>query len=58
MEQISLIFLTDVGLEMLSFRFDQIVPTNIGELNLSYAATVASYNTFTWNLRFNYFDIS
>ena len=58
MEPISLSFLTDAGLEMLSFRFDQIVPTNIGELNLSYAATVASYNTFTWNLRFNYFDIS
>ena len=58
MEPISLSFLTDAGLEMISFKFDQIVPTNIGELTLSYAATVASYNTFSWNLRFNYFDVS
>lgn len=57
MEPIRLSFLTDAGLEMVSFKFDQIVPTNIGGLTLSYAATVASYNTFTWNLRYNYFGV-
>ena len=58
MEPITLGFLTDAGLELLSFKFEQIIPTNIGELTLSYAATVASYNTFSWSLRFNYFSIS
>ena len=58
MEPITIGFLTDAGLELIKFRFEQIIPTNIGELNLSYAATVASYNTFSWSLRFNYFDIS
>jgi hypothetical protein len=42
----------------IKFKFDDIVPTNVGELTLSYAATVASYNTFSWNLRYNFFEIS
>jgi len=58
MEPIFLSFLTDAGLEMVKFKFEQIIPTNIAELNLSYAATVASYNTFNWSLRYNYFDVS
>ena len=57
MEPVKLGFLTDAGIQMLDFTFREIVPTNIGELTLSYAATVASYNTFSWSLRFNRFNI-
>lgn len=57
MEPVSLSFLTDAGLEMLNFQFEQIIPTNVSEVQLSYSATVASYNTFSLTLRYNYFTI-
>lgn len=58
MEPVTVGFLADNGIQLMEFTFSQIVPVSIGSLNLSYSATVASYNTFTWNLRYNYFDIS
>jgi hypothetical protein len=57
MEPVKLGFLTDSGMQLIEFTFRDITPTNTSELNLSYAATVAQYNTFTINLRYNYFDI-
>jgi hypothetical protein len=57
MEPVKLGFLTDAGFQMLEFTFYEITPTNTSELNMSYAATVASYNTFSLNLRYNYFEI-
>jgi hypothetical protein len=57
MEPVKLGFLTDSGVQLIEFTFRDITPTNTSELNLSYAATVAQYNTFTINLRYNYFDI-
>ena len=56
MEPVHLIFLNDAGFGMTQFCFRDIVPTSLGELNLSYAAQAASYNTFNWSLRFNRFD--
>ena len=58
MEPVKLAFLSDAGFQLLEFTFWEITPTNTSELNLSYAATVASYNTFSINLRYNRFDIN
>ena len=57
MEPVKLGFLTDSGLQLVEFTFSEITPTNTTELNLSYAATVASYNTFNLTLHYNRFDI-
>jgi len=57
MEPIELGFLTDAGIQLLNFTFKEITPISLGELSLSYAATVAQYNTFTWSLRFNRFEV-
>lgn len=56
-EPITLSFISDAGFELTKFIFRQLTPLSMTELNLSYAATVASYNTFTWNLKYNFFDI-
>lgn len=57
MEPIELGFLTDSGFRLLNFKFKEIIPTDTTSLTLSYAATVASYNTFDWTLKYNLFDI-
>lgn len=57
MEPIELGFLTDSGHQLLGFRFMEITPTDTTSLTLSYSATVASYNTFDWTLKYNRFDI-
>ena len=56
-EPVTLGFLTDQGIQMLEFTFKHLTPTNLGELNLSYAATVATYNTFTFDLHYNWFSV-
>jgi hypothetical protein len=58
MEPVKLGFLSDAGFKILEFTFWEITPTNTSELNLSYAATIGSYNTFQANLRYNRFDIN
>ena len=58
MEPVKLGFLTDSGLQLVEFTFLEITPTNTSELNLSYAATVASYNTFSLSLRYNRFTVA
>jgi hypothetical protein len=57
MEPIRLGFLNDAGFMLTEFLFSEITPTALGELNLSYAASVASYNSFSWTLHYNVFDI-
>lgn len=57
MEPVRLGFLNDAGFMLTEFIFREITPTNLTELNLSYAASVAAYNTFSWTLRYNTFDI-
>ena len=57
MEPIRIGFLTDAGLQLMAFTFKEITPRSIGELSLSYAATVAQYNTFSWGLHFNRYEI-
>lgn len=58
MEPVKLGFLSDAGFKMLEFTFWEITPTSTSEINLSYAATIGSYNTFQTNLRYNRFDIN
>lgn len=57
MEPLQLSFLTDQGFELTKFVFSEITPTSLSELNLSYAAQAAAYNTFSVGLHFNVFDI-
>jgi len=57
MEPVKLGFLTDSGIQLIDFTFYEISPTNLSELNMSYAATVASYNTFTVDLHYNRFTV-
>jgi hypothetical protein len=57
MDPIRLGFLNDAGFMLTEFIFSEITPVSLSELNLSYAASVASYNTFSWSLKYNVFDI-
>jgi len=57
MEPIQLAFLSDAGFQLTEFVFREITPTSLSELNLSYAAQIASYNNFTFSLKYNRFDI-
>ena len=57
MEPFKLGFLDDSGMQMFEFTFFEITPLGTSELNMSYAATVASYNTFSLRMRYNYFTV-
>lgn len=57
MNTINLSFLNDAGLSLVNFHYKYIIPVSIGNFNLSYASQVAAYNTFTWNIKYNRFDI-
>ena len=57
LEPITLSFLADNGYEMIKFVFKEITPTNLGEVSLSFAQTIAQYNTFTLSLKYNRFDV-
>lgn len=57
MEPIFLSFLSDAGFELVKFIFREITPTSLSDLNLSYAAQIASYNTFTLGLNYNLFSV-
>ena len=57
MEPIHLAFLTDQGFELTKFIFSEITPTSLSELNLSYSAQAAAYNTFSIGLHYNVFDV-
>lgn len=57
LEPIHLAFLSDAGIQLTKFVFREITPTGMGDLNLSYAATAAAYNTFTFTCKYNRFEI-
>lgn len=54
---ITVSLLDDAGLETISYRFKEITPTNLSELDLSYAARLGTYNTFSIGFHYNYFEI-
>lgn len=49
--------LDDAGFETITYAFNQLTPTSISEISLSYAARAAQFNTFTMSFSYNYFDI-
>ena len=57
MEPLKLTFLTDTGFKLYDFTFYEIVPLGLSELTMSFAATVASYNTFQMRFHYNRFDV-
>lgn len=58
MEPFNLGFFSDAGFLLTEFIFQEITPTSLSELNMSYAAQIANYNTFTWGLHFNKFIVN
>lgn len=47
----------DGGFENITYTYYQLTPTNLSDFDLSYAARPGSFNTFTWEFTYNYFEI-
>lgn len=56
-DPITIDLLDDSGHAIITYQELQITPTSLSELSLSYAARMGSYQTFTVNAKFNFFDI-
>lgn len=56
-EPLMLSFLTDSGYQLTRYKFRELTPTSLSDIQLSYAAQVASYNTFALGLTYNRFEI-
>lgn len=54
---INVTILDEGGFENITYTYYQLTPINLSDFDLSYAAKPGSFNTFTWNFRYNYFDI-
>lgn len=54
---ISITILDDAGFETITYTYNQLTPTNISDFDLSYSARPGTFNTFTWEFAYNYFDI-
>ena len=57
MPDIRISLLNDGGFETFTYVYHQLTPTNISQLELSYAARLGSFNTFTWQFSYNFYDI-
>ena len=53
MEPFHLQFISDAGFGMTGFVFQEITPRSLTDLQLSYAAQAATYNTFTFGITYN-----
>jgi hypothetical protein len=42
---------------LLEFSFNQIVPQNLSQFEISYATTAAEFRTFTMNIMYNRFTL-
>lgn len=49
--------LNDGGFETVSYVYHQLTPTSLSDLSMSYAARLGSFNTFTWQFVYNYYDV-
>lgn len=54
---ITVSLLDDGGFETVSYCYQQLTPTSIGDLSMSYAARLGQFNTFTWSFSYNYYDV-
>lgn len=50
-------FLDLNGIELVVFEFEQLIPTSMSQVELSYSQTAAEFNTFSVSLRYNRFNI-
>ncbi len=50
-------FLDMHGFELVTFEFNQLIPTGMTQFDVSYATTAADFNTFTLNLKYNRFKV-
>jgi hypothetical protein len=57
MPNITVALLDDGGFETVSYCYQQLTPTSIGDLSMSYAARLGQFNTFTWTFTYNYYDV-
>ena len=55
MPNITVALLDDGGFETVSYQ--QLTPTSLSDLSMSYAARLGQFNTFTWSFTYNYFDV-
>lgn len=58
MEPVHLAFLSDAGYKLTEFTFKELTPLSLSDLQLSYAATAAQYNTFNVLIKYNRFDVN
>ena len=54
---ITVSLLNDGGYETVSYVYKQVTMTSISDLNLSYAATLGNFNTFSASFVYNYYDV-
>jgi hypothetical protein len=57
MPPLSVTILDDGGFEIITYTYNQLTPTNLSDFDLSYSARPGTFNTFTWEFAYNYFDI-
>lgn len=54
---ISVSLLDDGGFETITYRYQQLTPVSLGDISMSYAARMGQFNTFTWQFKYNYYDV-
>lgn len=57
MPNITVSLLDDGGFETVSYCYQQLTPTSLSDLSMSYAARLGQFNTFTWTFQYNYYDV-
>lgn len=57
MPDIRISLLNDGGFETFTYVYKQLTPTNISQLDLSYSARLGTFNTFTWQFSYNFYDV-
>ena len=57
MPNIHVSLLNDGGFETFTYIYKQLTPTSLSSLDLSYAARLGQFNTFTWTFNYNYYEV-
>ena len=57
MPPLSVTILDDGGFEIITYTYNELTPINISDFDLSYSSRPGTFNTFTWEFAYNYFDI-
>lgn len=54
---ISVSLLDDGGFETITYVYQELTPVSLGNISMSYAARMGQFNTFTWDFKYNYYDV-